>query len=101
MTTRTVQLRQYRIHDGEFQNFVEWFRDILLPAKVGYGYHLEFAYGDEASSLITWAVSLEGDVAGFDQFDEHWMASTDRADAFEGVPQRIAEKWITYPTPIA
>jgi hypothetical protein len=101
VTERTIQLRRYRIHPEMFDDFVEWMRSDLLPMRVDYGFHIEFAYADPANSLFTWAVSLPGDEAGFREFEEHYTASPERAAAFEGQPQRVAESWITFVSPVA
>ncbi|BDI22061.1 hypothetical protein [Herbiconiux sp. L3-i23] len=101
MRIRTVQLRRYRIHPEMFDDFVEWMRDDLLPMRAEFGFHIEFAYADPEHSLFTWAVSVPGDRAGFLQFEEHYNASPERSAVFEGQPQRIAEKWITFVDPVA
>lgn len=87
---RTVQLRRYRILDGEMAAFVEWWRDRLLPARQAFGFALESALVVPGTSEFVWAVSASGDGEAFAAIDAAWAASPERAAVFEGVPQRVA-----------
>jgi len=58
---RTVQLRRYRIVDGELDAFVAWWRTRLLPARVAFGFTLESALIVPATNAFVWSVSAEGD----------------------------------------
>jgi hypothetical protein len=101
MTQRTIQLRRYRINEGMFDDFVEWMRDDLLPMRAEYGFRIEFAYADPEKLLFTWAVSVEGDEAGFVEFEQHYNASPERAAVFAGQPKRIAEMEIRFVKAVA
>jgi hypothetical protein len=87
---RTVQLRRYRIVDGELDAFVSWWRERLLPARQAFGFVLESALVVPETAEFVWAVSAEGDEAAFARLDAAWAASPERVVAFEGVPQRVA-----------
>jgi hypothetical protein len=87
---RTVQLRRYRIVDGELDAFVDWWRSRLLPARLGYGFALESALIVPETQEFVWSVSAPGDAAAFARLDAAWAASAERAAAFVGVPQRVA-----------
>ncbi|RIX31139.1 hypothetical protein [Amnibacterium setariae] len=87
---RTVQLRRYRIVDGELDAFVAWWRTRLLPAREAFGFRLESALVVPETQEFVWAVSTAGDEAAFRRLDAAWTASPERAAAFEGVPQRVA-----------
>jgi antibiotic biosynthesis monooxygenase (ABM) superfamily enzyme len=87
---RTVQLRRYRIVDGELEAFLEWWRSRLLPARRAFGFVLESALVIPETNEFVWAVSTEGDEAAFARLDAAWAASPERVVAFEGVPQRVA-----------
>jgi hypothetical protein len=87
---RTVQLRRYRIVEGELPGFVAWWRSRLLPARQAFGFRVETALVVPDTDEFVWAVSAEGDAAAFAALDAAWAASTERAAAFDGVPQRIA-----------
>ena len=87
---RTVQLRRYRVVDGEMDAFTDWWRSRLLPARIAYGFTLESAYVVPETDEFVWAVSAEGGAEAFGRLDAAWAASPERAAAFEGVPQRVA-----------
>ena len=87
---RTVQLRRYRIVEGEMPVFVDWWRARLLPARQAFGFVLETAFVVPETNEFVWAVSVAGDQAAFTALDAAWTASPERAAAFEGVPQRVA-----------
>jgi antibiotic biosynthesis monooxygenase (ABM) superfamily enzyme len=87
---RTLQLRRYRIVDGEMGAFVAWWRDRLLPAREAFGFRLESAVVVPETAEFVWCVSAAGDEAAFAAIDAAWAASPERAAAFDGVPQRVA-----------
>src|SRR5437660_194136 len=87
---RTVQLRRYRIVEGELPAFHDWWRSRLLPARLAFGFELETAMIVPETDEFVWAVSVAGDGAAFTALDAAWTASPERAAAFEGVPQRVA-----------
>jgi antibiotic biosynthesis monooxygenase (ABM) superfamily enzyme len=87
---RTVQLRRYRIVDGELDAFLGWWRSRLLPARQAFGFVLEHALVVPETDEFVWAVSAEGDTDAFARLDAAWTASPERAAVFEGVPQRVA-----------
>ena len=55
------------------------------------GFEIEFAYGLPETNEFVWAVSSEGDEQAFLERERTYMASAARAEAFDGVPQRVAE----------
>ncbi|MBW4040591.1 MAG: hypothetical protein HIU86_00475 [Acidobacteria bacterium] len=87
---RTVQLRRYRIVEGELPAFLDWWRSRLLPARQAFGFRLESAFVVPATDEFVWAVSAAGDEAAFALLDAAWAASPERVVAFDGVPQRVA-----------
>jgi hypothetical protein len=87
---RTVQLRRYRIVDGEMPAFTDWWRTRLLPARQAFGFTLESALIVPETDEFVWAVSAPGDPEAFGRLDAAWAASPERVVAFEGVPQRVA-----------
>ncbi|THG36372.1 NIPSNAP family containing protein [Glaciibacter flavus] len=86
---RTVQLRRYTVTPELVDEFLTWWSDRLLPARIAFGFTLEFAVMDRASSVFTWAVSLPTDAAGFVAQDEEWAVSPGRMDALRGTRQRV------------
>ena len=98
---RTIQLRRYRIADGELPAFRAWFTERLIPARVAHGFRIEFAYAVPETNEFVWAVSAEGDREAFRAVDERYAASPERAAAFEGVPQRVETATLTLVEPLA
>ncbi len=87
----TVQLRRYQISPGEMDAFVEWWPS-LLPARKQYGFDVLFAFVDESTNQFVWAVSHGGD---FDAAEKTYLASSERAAVFDGVPRRVDESFVT------
>lgn len=87
---RTTQLRRYRMVPGELDPFLDWWRGRCVPAREASGFRVEFAVAVAATDEFVWAVSAAGDEVAFTRLDAAWVASPERAVAFEGVPQRVA-----------
>ena len=88
---RTIQLRRYTLVDGEYDAFVAWWQAWMPQVRPGAGFAIEFAYGLRETNEFVWAVSAEGDEAAFLTLEAEYMASDARAEAFAGLPQRVAE----------
>jgi hypothetical protein len=87
---KTIQLRRYTLVDGEYDDFVAWWRDAMPAVRPPAGFTIEFAYGLRESNEFVWAVSVPGDRDEFARLEEAYMASEERAAVFAGVPQRVA-----------
>lgn len=88
---RTVQLRRYTLVDGEYDAFVAWWNEWMPRVRTAAGFPIEFAYGLPETNEFVWAVSAEGDEKAFLAREKEYLASDARAEAFAGVPQRVAE----------
>ena len=87
---RTIQLRRYTLVDGEYDAFVAWWQDAMPQVRPPAGFTIDFAYGLPATNEFIWAVSAEGDEAAFAALEAEYVASDARAEAFAGLPQRVA-----------
>lgn len=87
---RTIQLRRYTLVDGEYDAFVAWFHQWMPSVRPAAGFTIDFAYGLPETNEFVWAVSAEGDRDAFLALEEAYMVSDARAEAFAGVPQRVA-----------
>jgi hypothetical protein len=96
----TVQLRRYRIVEGELDAFVDWWRSRLLPARIAFGFSLVSALAVPETNEFVWCVSAEGDEEAFGRLDAAWAASSERAAAFDGVPQRVAAADLRIAVPV-
>lgn len=88
---KTIQLRRYTLVEGEYDAFVAWWKGCMPRVRPDAGFAIEFAYGLPETNEFVWAVSAEGDEAAFLAREKEYMASDARAEAFAGVPQRVAE----------
>ena len=93
----TTQLRRYEIVPGEMDAFVDWWHGLIGP-RTAYGFRIAFAYADEEHNQFVWAVEHDGD---FDAAEAEYMASPERAAAFEGVPKRVASSKVSKVTKVA
>jgi hypothetical protein len=87
---KTIQLRRYTLVDGEYDAFLEWWNAWMPRVRPEAGFAIEFAYGLRETNQFVWAVSVEGDRDAFLETEQAYLASSARAEAFDGVPQRIA-----------
>jgi hypothetical protein len=92
---KTVQLRRYQLVPGEKDAFVEWWSRSIPSIRAEAGFTIEFAYWDEAAGEFVWAVSTPGDAEAFAAIESSYLASDGRKQAFEGVPNRVAEHHVT------
>lgn len=88
---RTIQLRRYTLVDGEYDAFLAWWEMWMPRVRPAAGFAIEFAYGLRETNEFVWAVSSAGDQEAFVATEQAYMASAERAEAFDGVPQRVAE----------
>ena len=88
---RTIQFRRYLLVEGEYDAFVAWWEEWMPRVRPAAGFAIEFAYGLREQNQFIWAVSAEGDRDAFLELERTYLASPERAEAFDGVPQRIAE----------
>lgn len=87
---RTIQLRRYTLVDGEYDAFVAWWEAWMPKVRPAAGFAIDFAYGIRETNEFVWGVSAEGDAESFLAREKEYMASDARAEAFAGVPQRVA-----------
>ena len=88
---KTIQLRRYTLVDGEYDAFLDWWREWMPRVRPAAGFAIEFAYGLPETNEFVWAVSAPGDEASFLEQEKTYLSSDERAAAFDGQPQRVAE----------
>lgn len=91
---KTVQLRRYELVDGMMDAFVAWWPTII-GVRAKFGFTVEFGIADRSTNQFTWAVSFEGDEAAFKAAEETYLASPERAAAFEGQPKYVETLHVT------
>ena len=98
---RTIQLRRYTLVEGEYDAFVAWWEGCMPRVRPAAGFAIEFAYGLRETNEFVWAVSAEGDQDAFLALEKEYMASDARAEAFAGVPQRVAVSTVAFVSSLA
>ena len=93
---KTIQLRRYTLVEGEYDAFVAWWEDWMPRVRPAAGFTIEFAYGLRETNEFVWAVAAPGDEEAFLALEKEYLASDARAEAFRGVPQRVAEHNIRF-----
>lgn len=83
----TTQLRRYHIEPGRMNDFLAWWPSLLGPREK-YGFRVVFAHSDEENNQFVWAVEHDGD---FDAAEAAYMASPERAEAFETNPRVVTD----------
>lgn len=89
---KTTQLRRYLLVDGQYDDFVAWWRSTMTVVRPATGFTIEFAYGIPETNEFVWAVSAPGDAAAFEALEAEYKVSDARAQAFAGQPERIVSK---------
>jgi hypothetical protein len=92
----TIQLRRYAIEPGRMDDFVAWWRSIIGP-RAKYGFRVVFAYADEEHDQFVWAVENDGD---FDVAEKEYLASPERAEAFETNPNVVTSMVVSKVRPL-
>jgi hypothetical protein len=87
----TIQLRRYTLIEGEYDAFLAWWDEWMPRVRPAAGFTIEFAYGLRETNEFVWAVSTEGEREAFLALEQAYLGSPGRAEAFEGVPPRVAE----------
>jgi len=88
---KTTQLRRYTLVEGEYDDFVAWWKEWMPRVRPAAGFTIEFAYGLPETNEFVWAVSAEGDEEAFLALEKEYLASGARGEAYAGLPQRVAE----------
>ena len=93
----TIQLRRYTVEPGRMDDFIAWWHSIVGPREQ-YGFRVLFAYADDDNNQFVWAVENDGD---FDVAEKEYVASPERATAFESNPGVVTGMMVAKVRPIA
>ncbi len=85
---KTVQLRRYRIREGEYDAFIAWWSSAMPELRAATGFRIEFAYGIPETSEFIWAVSVEGPPDRFADVEARYLASKERAAVMSANTER-------------
>ena len=86
-----IQLREYRIRNGELDRFVKEWRERILPLRRAIGFGVPAAWTIEDESRFVWLLEHPGDWDEFDTADRAYHSSPQRA-ALDPNPARLIEE---------
>jgi hypothetical protein len=66
-------------------DFLAWF-PAIVPVREQFGFRVTLALADREHDTFTWAVELDGDPDRFREVEATYLASPERAAAFETFP---------------
>lgn len=88
MIGAAVQLRDYRIVDGELDRFVDEWRALLAPLRRACGFEIGGAWRVTEEDRFVWLLVHPGGWGAFDAADAAYFASPERA-SFKPDPARL------------
>lgn len=88
-----TQLRDYRITDGSLDQFVAEWRRHLAPLRRELGFTIPGAWSVDGESRFVWLLTYPGDWDAFEEADQRYFASPQRA-AIRADPARLIEQQV-------
>ncbi|WP_374985371.1 NIPSNAP family protein [Streptomyces fradiae] len=76
---RTTQLRTYTVREGLLDQWVERWRDDIVPLRLKLGFEIGGAWVDRERNQFVWLLSYEGPES-FEERNETYWASPERAE---------------------
>lgn len=89
---RTVWMRRYTLDPALADDFVEFLRTRVFPARQQLGFTVESVWMDADKSQLTWFVSRSGDADEFAAAEQQWEDSQLRAEIFTDAPAYVTGK---------
>lgn len=85
----TYQLRRYTLDPALAEDFVDFMRGCVIPERQRLGFTVEELLLSADRTAFTWLVSVDGDEAAFQQAEQAWAQSPQRARIFDGRPRHV------------
>lgn len=63
----TTELRDYRVAEGHFDDFISAWSRRVAPLRAKHGFRIEGAWASRADRRFLWLLSLDGDQAEFER----------------------------------
>lgn len=89
--SKVAQLRSYRVQEGSLLQFVQEWRQGVVPLRRRLGFRVEGAWTMEEESRFVWIISLEGTRADFEERDAAYYGSEERK-SLQPDPARLLEQ---------
>lgn len=93
---RTVQRRRYVLAPDLIEPYVAWWREAVVPLRIGAGFRIDSATLDRESGDFVWDVSAPGTAEDFLQREHGYHDSAARRVVFDGVPDWVVEMQIGF-----
>ncbi len=91
-TERTTVMRRYTTDPALAEEFVQFLRTEVFPARENRGFTVESVWLSGQKDQLTWFVSRPGSAEEFEKAEKDWEESEERARIFEGRPQYVTAK---------
>lgn len=89
---RTTWMRRYTLDPQLAEEFVQFLRTQVIPAREELGFTVESMWLDSESAELTWFVSRPGSAEEFAAAEQHWEQSEERARIFADAPAYVTAK---------
>ena len=86
-----TQLRDYRITDNESDRFIQEWQTHLAPLRRACGFTIGGAWTVQGESRFVWLLAHPGGWETFEEADERYFASPERA-SFDPDPARLIQE---------
>lgn len=89
---RTTMMRRYTTDPQLLDEFVQFLRTEVFPAREQRGFTVESVWLSAEKEELTWFVSRPGTREEFDRAEKEWEESEERARIFDGRPAYVLAK---------
>lgn len=89
---RTTYMRRYTLDPALADEFVSFLSKKVIPAREERGFTVESMWLSDGKDEFTWFVSRFGDRDEFQQAEQAWEDSPERAEIFAGTPPYVKAK---------
>lgn len=97
-TRRTTVMRRYVLDPALVDEFVDFLRTEVFPAREEHGFTVESVWLSAERDVLTWFVSRFGTPEEFDAAERAWEESEERARIFADRPKYVLEKDVRHVT---
>ena len=91
---RTTMMRRYTTDPELLDEFVQFLRSEVFPAREARGFTVESVWLSAEKDELTWFVSRPGSREEFEQAEKEWEESEERVRIFAGRPAFVLGKEI-------
>lgn len=89
---RTTWMRRYTLDPALAEQFLDFLRTSVFPARESRGFTVESVWLDSDHAQLTWFVSYPGNAEDYAAAEKAWEESSERAEIFAGTPAFVTGK---------